>query len=207
MLLPAPSSNMSRPAEQLKSGFTVSDYLEWPDEERWELIDGVAYDMSPAPTTPHQDLIGEVFLQTATLLRGKPCRPFMAPFDVYLPKVKTDLRDRRNNVVVQPDMVVICDRAKLDRRGCIGAPDWIVEVLSPYTSAKDQTVKRELYEREGVKEYWLLHPDDRVLNVYRLVRGRYGKPHAQALSGKTKVVALAGLEIDWDLWQPALPVN
>jgi hypothetical protein len=99
--------------------------------------------------------------------------------------------------VVQPDLVVICDPSKLDDKGCRGAPDWIIEVLSPGTARKDQREKRNLYERHGVREYWLLHPTDDVLMIYRLVNGVYGKPDVLALEGETAVDAIDGLVIRW----------
>jgi Uma2 family endonuclease len=99
--------------------------------------------------------------------------------------------------VVQPDVAVICDPAKLDDAGCRGAPDWIIEVLSPSTAAKDQTDKLRLYERHGVREYWLVHPTDRVLTVYRLQVGAYGRPLIQPLAGETDCAAVPGLRIRW----------
>jgi len=99
--------------------------------------------------------------------------------------------------VVQPDIVVICDSRKLDEAGCRGAPDWVVEVLSPRTAAKDQRDKRDAYERAGVREYWLVHPTDRTLMIYRLTNGAYGRPDVQPLVGETAVTAIAGLSIAW----------
>ncbi len=185
--MPQPASTPCR--------FTYGDYCQWPDDERWELIDGKAYDMSPAPTRMHQKLVLEIGAQVYAQLRDKPCEVYVAPFDVRLPSA--DEVDARVDTVVQPDVAVICDPAKLDDAGCRGAPDWIVEVLSPGTAVKDQTKKRALYERHGVREYWLLHPTDRVLTIYRLLDGAYRKPEVQALSGETPVGVLAGLVIRW----------
>jgi len=119
---------------------TYADYCSWPDDARYELIDGVAYAMGPAPVRRHQGILGEVFRQVANVLEGSPCRPYIAPFDVRLPKAGEI--DDEVNTVVQPDLVVICDRAKLDDKGCRGAPDWVVEVLSPSTAGHDQILKR-----------------------------------------------------------------
>lgn len=179
--------------------YTYADYCRWPEDERWELIDGVAYSMSPAPSVTHQSLLGELHLQIAGFLRGKPCRVFVAPFDVRLPR--NNENDEQVDTVVQPDLTVICDPEKLDKAGCRGAPDWLIEILSPSTAAKDQSLKRALYEKHGVREYWLAHPEDRTVAVYRLAQGAYGKPHIQELRGKTPSAVLAGLEIDWDLWR------
>lgn len=185
---------MSGPAEE-QTGFTYGDYCAWPDEERWELIDGEAFDMTPAPGLAHQEVALAMAVQISGHLRDRPCRVFIAPFDVRLPKAgeADDLVD----TVVQPDLSVICDPSKLDERGCRGAPDWVVEVLSPSTAGKDQIRKRELYERQGVREYWLVHPVDRVLTIYRLHDGGFGMPEITLLEGRTPCAVVEGLEIDW----------
>ena len=174
---------------------TYGDYLHWPDDERWELIDGVAYDMSPAPSRRHQDFVVELVRQTANHLRDSACSTYVAPFDVRLPRA--DEADEQVDTVVQPDVAVICDPSKLDDKGCRGAPDWIVEVLSPSTARKDQREKRDLYERHGVREYWLLHPIDDMLMIYRIGPDGYGKPDVLPLEGETAVTAIDGLVIRW----------
>jgi Uma2 family endonuclease len=131
------------------------DYLHWADNN-YELIDGEAYFMAPAPNLEHQEVAGDVYFQLRSALAGKKCRAFIAPIDVRLPK--KDEADESIDTVVQPDVLVVCDSHKLDRRGIRGAPDWILEVLSPSTASHDQIKKRELYERHGVREYWLIHP-------------------------------------------------
>lgn len=110
-----------------------------------------------------------------------PCRVYIAPFDVRLPS--DNEADDDVSTVVQPDISVICDRAKLDEKGCRGAPDWVVEVISPNTVAHDQITKRDLYEVHQVREFWLVHPIDRLVTVYRLTDGRYGKPDVHELEG------------------------
>lgn len=181
------------------------DYLTWPDDVRYELIDGVAYLMAPAPDLAHQDVAGEIYFQARQALQGKPCRPFIAPVDVRLPK--HDEADDNIDTVVQPDVLVVCDSSKLDRRGVRGAPDWIVEVLSPSTAGHDQIRKRQLYERHGVREYWLVHPIDRVLTVYRLQDREYGKPELYELRGETAVGALPEIVIQWDDLSARLPTD
>ena len=182
--------------------YTYRDYLTWPDDVRCELIDGVVYMMSPAPLLTHQDVVGEIFRQAANALRGKTCRVLVAPLDVRLPRHGEV--DEDTDIVVQPDVMVVCDPAKLDRRGVRGAPDWVVEVLSPSSAGRDQIEKRHLYERHGVLEYWLVHPTDRVLTVYRLQNGEYGKPDIFELQGLTPVGVLPGVSIDWDALAPYL---
>lgn len=175
---------------------TYADYCSWPDDIRYELIDGVAYAMGPAPVRRHQGILGEVFRQVANILEGSPCRPYIAPFDVRLPKA--DEIDNDVDTVVQPDLVVICDRAKLDDKGCRGAPDWVVEVLSPTTAGHDQILKRALYQRVGVREYWLVHPVDRIVTIYRLDAGSYGVPDVRELIGNLAVGVLPEIVIDWE---------
>ncbi len=188
---------MSIPAIKSDRHYTYADYLNFPDDERWEIIDGVAYSMAPAPSSAHQDVSGELHAQVRTQLRGKPCKVFAAPFDVrFEDSEKTDK-------VVQPDLLVVCDRNKITPRGLIGAPDWIVEILSSSTAGKDQILKRGLYEKHGVREYWLVHPVDRVVTIHRMgAEGQYGLSEVALLQGRLAVNAVPGIEIDWDLWQP-----
>ena len=175
---------------------TYADYRRWPEDVRYELIDGVAYLMTPAPSRPHQDLVGELYYQVRTALEGKPCRAYVAPFDVRLPKAGE--ADEDIDTVLQPDVLVVCDRRKLDERGMRGAPDWVVEVLSPATAGHDQTVKLAAYERAGVPEVWLIHPTDRVLTIYRWEAGRYGRPVILELKGRTALYSVPDVSIDWD---------
>jgi Uma2 family endonuclease len=181
---------------------TYGEYLTWPDELRYELIDGRAYAMSPAPTRQHQAIVGELFSQVANALHGRPSRVYLAPFDVRLPRGAE--ADDDVDTVVQPDIVVFCDRSRLDERGARGAPDWIIEVLSPGTASHDQLLKRDLYERHGVAEYWLVHPGDRLVTVYRLLDGAYGKPHVQEFAGSLGPQIPEGVQVDLDLLAAAL---
>ncbi|WP_295409621.1 Uma2 family endonuclease [uncultured Thiocystis sp.] len=182
---------------------TYADYLTWTDEVRYELIDGVAWSMAPAPSLAHQEVAGEIYVQLVNALRQHPCRPFIAPLDVRLPKNNEE--DARIDTVVQPDVLVVCDPAKLDWRGVRGAPDLVVEVLSPGTASHDHWRKRQVYERAGVREYWLVHPIDRLLTIYRLVDGQFGKPEVGDLVGATPVGILPGVVIVWDELSARLP--
>jgi len=192
-----------RLAPSKSESYTYSDYLHWPEDVRYELIDGVAYLMAPAPVLAHQEVAGEIYRQLSNALQGKPCRPFIAPVDVRLPRAGES--DEWVDTVVQPDVLVVCDPGKLDRRGVRGAPDLVVEVLSPGTASHDHVLKRRVYERAGVAEYWLVHPGDRLLTVYRLERGEYGKPDVQALVGETPVGVLPGVSLQWDDLVARLP--
>jgi Uma2 family endonuclease len=184
--------------------YTYADYLAWDDEERWEIINGVVYDMSPAPTTRHQLILVELIAQIYFWLNqaNKTCKAFIAPFDVRFPEgIK---RHDKIIDVVQPDLVVICDRRKIDENGCHGAPDFIIEILSPYTAQKDKEVKLKLYEKNNVNEYWLIEPTLNTVTVYLLQHsGRYGKPIHHTTQGMVEVQSLAGLFINLDLvFQP-----
>ena len=175
---------------------TYADYLAWPADIRYELIDGIAYAMGPAPVRRHQEVALELVRQIADALDGSPCRPYIAPFDVRLPRANE--ADEFVNTVVQPDISVICDKTKLDERGCRGAPDWIIEVISPSTASHDQIVKRALYERVGVREFWLVHPVDNVVIIYLLQNGAYGKPEVQELVDTTMSSVLPEVRIVWE---------
>jgi Uma2 family endonuclease len=180
--------------------YTYADYRTWPQEERWELIDGEAYDMPPAPARIHQDVVVELSRQIGNFLQGSTWRIYVAPLDVRLPE--RDEADDAVETVAQPDVAVICDQAKLDDKGCRGAPDWIIEVLSPATAAKDQVQKRDLYERQRVLEYWLVHQTDRILFAYDLGTDGYGKPRVSRTAGVSTSAAIPGLEVDWDGLSP-----
>lgn len=176
---------------------TYGEYLTWPDDARRELIDGTAYVREPpAPSRSHQEWVGELYFQVRLALEGKSWRAYVAPFDVRLPK--DGEVDELIDTVVQPDVLIVRDPAKLDERGMRGAPDWIAEVLSPATARHDQTVKLRAYERAGVLEVWLVHPGDRTMIVYRLEDGRYGRPSVHGLEGRITISVIPGASIDWD---------
>ena len=183
--------------------YTYADYLTWPDDARYELIDGEAFLMAPAPLIEHQEVAGDVYHQLRNQLDGKPCRPYIAPVDVRLPRKEET--DDAIDTVVQPDVLVVCDPSKIDRRGVRGAPDWLLEVLSPSTAAHDQIAKRRTYERAGVREYWLVHPSDRTLTVYVLENGQYGRPDIYELKDETPIGVLPGVSIAWDALVERLP--
>ncbi len=175
--------------------FTYADYIQWPDGERWELIHGIAYDMSPAPSRRHQDFSGELYFQFANYLRGKTCKVYAAPFDIRFPLA--DENEADINTLLQPDISVICDLDKLDEKGCKGAPDLVIEILSPATVERDLTEKLEIYEETGVKEYWVVHPTDNILMVfYQQENKSYGKPKVYSFKHKIKVGVLENLTID-----------
>ncbi len=165
---------MSQPEHNLNHKYTYKDCLKWPEQERWELIDGIPFNMTPAPSTEHQRLVLELALILKSGLMPAACSVFVSPFDVRLPLEAEE--DAATSNVVQPDVVVICDPSKIDKKGCKGAPDLVIEITSPSTFRKDLTDKYSLYEKSGVKEYWIVYPDNKAITVYRLTDGKFGLP-------------------------------
>ncbi len=183
-------------AEQLKDHFNYADYCQWLDNERWELINGISYAMN-TPLRIHQEILFELGGQVGNYLQGKSCKGYMAPFDVCLPQQNE--ADDQIDTVVQPDLLVVCDHSKLDKKGCRGAPDWIVGVLSPSTAIKDMSTKRMLYQQHGVREYWIIHPSEQWVMIYCLNSdGEYELPSVIALEGNISVSIFKDLQIDWD---------
>jgi len=162
-------------AVKLDKRYSYADYLNWPEDERWEIIEGVPYDMSPAPNTEHQSISMKLSIEIGNFLKGKRYQIFAAPFDVRFAK-KDEISDNETYTVVQPDLLVVCDKKKLDKKGCVGAPDIAVEILSPATAYKDETEKLKLYEKQGVREYWIVNPKAQYMMIYRLNEDRFDKP-------------------------------
>jgi Uma2 family endonuclease len=151
--------------------YSYADYLKWQFDERVELIKGRIFKMSPAPNRIHQKVSADISGQLWSFLKGKQCAVYSAPFDVRLPRKSKN--DKDIMTVLQPDICVICDPSKLDDRGCIGAPDIVVEILSPSNNVKELKNKYEVYEESGVKEYWVVSPQDQTFIIYTLVDGKY----------------------------------
>lgn len=150
--------------------YTYADYLKWQLDEYVELIKGKIFKMSPVPSSSHQSVSRNLLGEFYAYLKGKPCKVFNAPFDVRLFRKQNETEIV---TVVQPDLCVICDLTKIDARGCNGAPDLIIEILPPATSQKDIRDKFDLYEEAGVREYWLVEPLDRFVDVFVLQDGKY----------------------------------
>ena len=188
---------MSEPALKNDRTYTYGDYKTWPDDERWELIDGTAWNMSPAPNRYHQEIVSQFMRPILNHLEESPCKVYTAPFDVLLPD-SADEEEDDIATVVQPDISVICDKNKLTDKGCTGAPDWIIEILSPYTSHKDMSIKYELYRRHGVREYWIADPGNRYVHVYLLdAEGNYPDfPAVYLRDAVIKCTVVEGLSID-----------
>jgi len=174
--------------------YTFADILAWDIDARIELIDGVPYMMAP-PSTEHQRIAGELYRQIANFLVGKKCQAFPAPFGVRLFSRKEDAPDDETGLL-EPDITVVCDRDKLDKHGCKGAPDFIVEILSPSTQRRDRLEKYSLYQRAGVREYWIIDPDRKMVLAVVLEDGQYHSPEIYTAQDKAPVSVLDGCEID-----------
>jgi Uma2 family endonuclease len=174
--------------------YSYADYLKWHFEERVELIKGKIFQMSPAPNSNHQVISGRLFTEMMIFLKGKECHVFSAPFDVRLAKKTTD--DKQVFNVVQPDICVICDRSKIDTKGCIGAPDIVVEIMSPANNKKELKNKYEIYEQSGVKEYWIVSPQDYTVLIYTLRDGAFVPSRLMVEGDIVSSEVLLGLNID-----------
>jgi len=160
---------MAIPNEERK--YSYADYLTWDEGEKVELIDGEIFNMSPAPSRQHQQILGELFKAFSSFLEDAECEVYFAPFDVRL--FAENKRNDDINNVVQPDLTVVCDKDKLDDQGCNGSPDLIIEVISPSSIKTDRWEKYQLYEKAGVKEYWLVDPINQSVEVHHLDNANY----------------------------------
>lgn len=168
--------------------YTVADIEALPEGERAELIDGEMF-MMASPTLTHQEILGEIYWQIKTFVRQKKgkCRVLSAPFAVY---VKDDIRN-----YVEPDISVICDRDRLDEKGCHGAPDWVIEIVSPSSKHMDYVGKLALYREAGVREYWIVDSLKGSVSVYDLEGGK--EPKLYSLTERVKVGIYDELVIDF----------
>jgi Uma2 family endonuclease len=182
---------MMAPAIKLEERYSYQDYLTWSDDERWEIINGIPYNMSPAPTRWHQKISGELFKTIAVLLENRPCEVFAAPFDVVLLE-----QSEENDTVVQPDIVVVCDESKLNDRGCNGAPDFIIEILSESTASRDLHEKLMIYEHFGVKEYWIVDLWSRTIRIHLYENGEFSIVKLFTEKDSLPATVLQGLNID-----------
>lgn len=164
---------MGVPAENTRYSF--ADLLTWEEDGQMELLSGQVVMMAP-PLRSHQEVSGELFRQLANFLEGKRCRVYAAPFAVRLFEKEGDAPEDVDTVV-EPDITVVCDTGKLDKYGCKGAPELVIEVLSPSTRRHDRLVKLELYQRAGVAEYWLVDPENQSVQVLLLGKEGYLLPH------------------------------
>jgi Uma2 family endonuclease len=156
----------------LNGTYTYADYLTWKFDEMVELIKGKIFKMAPAPKDIHQSISKDILADLLYFLKPKKCQARFAPSDVRLFKTVNEPVNKIETVV-QPDIYVVCDPSKLDEQGCNGAPDWIIEILSPSTLAHDYKTKYDLYEENGVLEYWIVNPKTKVIERFVLNNDKY----------------------------------
>ena len=177
--------------------YTYADYLTWKFDTFVELIRGKLQRPMAGPARMHQVYFGNIFGEVQHFLKRQPCQVYAAPFDVRLttagPNGDADIR-----TVVQPDICVVCDRSKLDDRGCLGAPDWIVEIVSPGNTDRDVRVKFELYQESGVREYWMVFPGLKNVAAYLLDGEKYRLVAEYTEAGPVPVTTLPGLVLEWE---------
>ncbi len=184
---------MEQPVE--KEYYTFADCLEWSENDRIEIIYGDAYMMSP-PSFAHQSILMELAAMIHGFLDDKPCQVLPAPFGVRLFEQNKD-NPEDVDTVVEPDITVVCDPKKLDKYGCKGAPDLIIEILSPSNARHDRFTKFKLYEKAGVREYWIVDPLNNTVEVYTLEEiGRYKMTEMYTSKDTAKSTILTGFEAD-----------
>ena len=174
--------------------FTYRDYSVWPDNERWELIDGAVHSMSPSPTWRHQTLVLKLAGIISAAVKSTDCRLAIAPFDVLLSD-SSGINEEDIETVVQPDLLVVRDPVKVKEHGCVGAPDWIIEILSPSSTYRDMGEKLRLYERHGVGEYWIVDPVGDTVTVHVLENGTYGRSRLYTQDQRIEVATLSSLTV------------
>jgi Uma2 family endonuclease len=187
-------NKVEEPTIAYGKNYTYADYLKFTFDEMVEIINGKIFKMSPAPSSNHQSIVGNLFSFLHNHLRGQRCKVFVAPFDVILPVKGKDFEE--SNKVVQPDIVIICNREIIKERGCFGVPDWVIEILSPHTTKKDLQLKFDLYEEAGVKEYWIIEPKNQTVEVFVLDATKYRRVRTYVTDDLIPSNTLEGLIID-----------
>ena len=170
--------------------YTYADYEKWEDDgKRWELIDGVPY-MMAGPSTEHQRMVMEFSIAFGSYLKGKKCEVFASPIDVRLNF------DKGDNTVVQPDLVIVCDKEKIDKKGIKGAPDIVIEVISPSSIRMDRVTKYKKYQKYGVKEYWIVNTTERAIEVHVLENEKYAIDNVYTVGDILKTEILEEFELN-----------
>lgn len=184
------------PIPETNKKYTFADYLTWPEDERWEIIDGTPH-MMTGPSWQHQAISRELLTQFHNYLSrsASPCQVFASPFDLRLP-VSKDEKDEDTINVFQPDISVVCDKSKLKGSGYFGTPSLVIEIISPSTSKTDRLLKFNCYEKAGVSEYWIVEPEGKIVSVFTLHKERYGRPEIYAEDDSITVGIFSDLVID-----------
>lgn len=186
---------MNYPARE-QINYKYIDYLRFPDDKKFEIIDGALYGMTPSPSTEHQRLLRKLFVRFAIYLESKECEVFCSPYDVLLPERNEQLDDIKT--VVQPDILVVCDNNKITKNHCLGAPDLIVEIVSPSSPSIDYVKKLNLYEKHKVKEYWIVNYNRKQIIIYYLMENdEYGEPEI-ITTGQIESRVVKGFKINWE---------
>ena len=176
--------------------YTYADYLSWKFDEFVELVKGKLLRPIAGPSSQHQHYSTNFVAEIRPFLKGKSCRVYAAPFDARLTTGGAN-GDQEIKTVVQPDICVVCDPTKIDARGCVGAPDWIIEIVSPGNTAHDTKTKFDLYEENGVREYWIVFPGINTVTTYVLEGGEYQLRAEYAEPSPMLVAVLPGLAVEW----------
>lgn len=177
--------------------YSYADYLTWKFEEFVELIKGKLMHPMAGPSRRHQLYFGNLFGEIQHYLKRKSCQVYAAPFDVRLTTGGAN-GDEQIQTVVQPDICVVCDLSKLDDQGCVGAPDWIIEIAAPGNLTHDTRTKFDLYQESGVREYWIVFPGVNTVAAYRLEGERYQLTAEYVGPGPIPVQTLPGLTLHWE---------
>ncbi|AMR27975.1 restriction endonuclease [Hymenobacter psoromatis] len=180
----------------LSKSYTYADYLTWKFDEFVELIKGRLMQPMAGPSRLHQVYALNMAANIRQFLKGKKCQVYIAPFDVRLTTGGVN-GDQQITTVVQPDICVVCDLTKLDDRGCLGAPDWIIEIVSPGNTARDTKTKFDLYEESGVREYWMVYPGMKTITAYVLDNDQYKLAGEYIEPGLISVATVPGLALEW----------
>jgi Uma2 family endonuclease len=199
------TNNMGTLNLDLNKRYTYADYLTWMDDTRRELYNGFIKLMTPAPSRKHQKASTNLTSIFWPFLKDKRCEIYHAPSDVRFPKNDRAKSDKQVYTVLQPDLYIVCDLSKLDDRGCLGAPDMVVEIVSPQSSKRDVKDKFEIYQQHGVREYWIVNPNDENVNVF--VLDKNGKFQLQGMyAGDDQIpVNIFNGELRVDLTEVFLP--
>jgi Uma2 family endonuclease len=180
----------------LNKKYSYADYLTWQFDEMVELIRGKIYAMSPAPSKKHQFILGNIYLILGNLYKKSACKVCIAPFDVKLLNNKLSTPDNQVFSVVQPDIFIVCDASKLQKLACHGAPDLVIEILSPGNSKKEMGIKFDLYEENKVLEYWIVEPLNETVQIYSLQNEKYIGLKPFTVDDKIKSVLFPNLDFD-----------
>ncbi|HBY20489.1 MAG TPA: Uma2 family endonuclease [Clostridiales bacterium] len=185
---------MGLPIKKEIKKYNYRDYLSWTDDNRWEIIDGSAY-MQAAPVWQHQEIVSSLISIFRNYFKNKECTAFVAPFDV---RISThEETDEEVETVLQPDIVVVCDKSKLKGTGYFGIPTFVVEILSPSTAFYDKNVKFKKYEESGINEYWIIDPINTIVERFSLNnKNEYGKPDIYSEENQIKSIVFPNLEVD-----------